>query len=395
MNNRHIKNITAVTEVFPDGQKCIAAVLEYDVILAAQSVSADAFSVEARTIVEAAVSATPDGERGDGSFVTIRLSADDKNAKTFAPGNPWSGEGAKVQAPRLSVSQGKALKTAGGEEIPPAGADENTAVKNRLVEEFVQGSFEGLAYNLFIPRNYDANKSYPLVQFIHDAAVCGDQPECTLAQGVGALVWMTEEAQAKHECFVLAPQYAGASIVDDDWNVDHRLEVGKRLLDKIVSEYSIDTDRLYTTGQSMGCMSSMVLNLRYPDLFAASYLVAGQWDERQFEGAGLWNKHFWMINSQGDAKAFPGMNQILCVLEKEGAQIAREVWDAKGSQEEHENSAKKLIATGANIIYTPYEITSIADGWSSHGGEHHITTWQYAYNEEAARDWLFDQKKGE
>jgi predicted peptidase len=183
--------------------------------------------------------------------------------------------------------------------------------------------------------------------------------------------------------------------VDDDWNVDHRLEVGKRLLDKIVSEYSIDTDRLYTTGQSMGCMSSMVLNLRYPDLFAASLLVAGQWDERQFEGSGLQDKKFWFINSQGDAKAFPGMNQILYVLEKEGAHVVREVWDAKGSQEEHEASAKKLISTGANIIYTPYEMTSIANGWSSHGGEHHITTWQYAYNEKAIRDWLFDQKKGE
>jgi predicted peptidase len=295
--------------------------------------------------------------------------------------------------PELTVTQFKGIKTIDGDPIPAAEADESTEIRNELVDEFIQDSFEGLAYNLFIPRNYDKNKSYPLVQFIHDASVCGEDPKCTLAQGVGALVWMTEKAQEKQECFVLAPQYAPPSLVDDDWHVDDRLELGKRLLDHIVSKYSIDKNRLYTTGQSMGCMSSMVLNLRYPDLFAASLLVAGQWDERQFEGAGLQDKKFWFINSQGDAKAFPGMNQILCVLEKEGAKIAREVWDAKGSKEEHEQSVKRLLATGANIIYTPYEITSIADGWSSNGGEHHITTWQYAYQEEAIQEWLFKQTK--
>ena len=30
-------------------------------------------------------------------------------------------------------------------------------------------------------------------------------------------------------------------------------------------EYSIETNRLYTTGQSMGCMSSLYLNSKYPD----------------------------------------------------------------------------------------------------------------------------------
>lgn len=393
MNNKHINKITAVTRVYPEGQKCAGAVVEYDIALAAKSVFADAFTVDGRRVVNAFAAPSFDGKCKDGRFVIIELSGDDANAATYAPGDPWINQDAKVWQPELVVSQVKPLCDVKGEPVPAAAGDKNTAVKNLLVDEFIHASFEGLAYNLFVPRNYDKNKKYPLVQFIHDAAVCSEQAECTLAQGVGALVWMTEEAQKKQECFVLAPQYAPPSIVDDDWNVDPRLETGKRLLDWIVAEYSIDTDRIYTTGQSMGCMSSMVLNLRYPDLFAASLFVAGQWDERQFTGANLHKKKFWFINSQGDAKAFPGMNQITYVLEKEGAKIAREVWDAKGRQEEHAASAAQMISTGANMFYTPYEITSIADGWSSHGGEHHITTWQYAYNEEAVREWLFAQKK--
>ncbi|MCD8014867.1 MAG: hypothetical protein LUG99_17175 [Lachnospiraceae bacterium] len=394
MNNLHIKEITAVTEVLPEGQKCTKAILEYDSVFGAGTVKAESFRVEGRTIESAKVSPSMDAkEAGDGSFVILSLSAQDEAAATYFPGSPWEGQGARVIPAKLSVEQTEAITAKDGAVIPAAGADVNTGVKNLLVEEFTQGVFEGLAYNLFIPRNYDPEKNYPLVQFIHDAAVCSEQPECTLAQGVGALVWMTEEAQKKHECFVLAPQYAPPSIVEDDWSVDDRLETGKRLLDKIVSEYSIDKNRLYTTGQSMGCMSSMVLNLRYPELFAASFLVAGQWDERQFRGAGLQNHKFWMINSQGDAKAFPGMNQILVELEQDGAKIAREVWRTGEPQEVYTEKAQKLLATGANIIYTPYDITTVADGWHSNGGEHHINTWRHAYSIDAIHEWLFAQRK--
>ncbi|MCC8066206.1 MAG: hypothetical protein LIO94_03770 [Clostridiales bacterium] len=393
MNHSHIKEILAITEVMPEGQKCTEAMLTYDTEFAVGSLNAAAFRVEERTIESVTVCCNADGDEGDGCYVLLKLSPEDEAAATYFPGHPWEGVGARVIPASLSVAQTESIRAKDGSEIAPADADKNTGVKNLLVEEFVQGSFEGLSYNLFLPRDYDPAKSYPLVQFIHDAAVCSEQTECALAQGVGALVWMTKEAQEKHPCFVLAPQYAPPSIVDDDWSVDDRLETGKRLLDKIVSEYSIDKNRLYTTGQSMGCMSSMVLNLRYPDLFAASFLVAGQWDERQFRGSGLQDHKFWFLNSQGDAKAFPGMNQILVELEKDGAKIAREVWRTGESQETYTKKAEALLATGADIIYTPYDITTVADGWHSNGGEHHINTWRHAYSIDAIHEWLFAQHK--
>ena len=379
-----IKNITAVTEVFPEGQKCVGALLAYDRPVAAAR--AEDFAVAGRTIADVRV-------RGDGA-VYIALSPDDPGAGTFLPGEAWEFTAARVEDPMLAVSQLSDLAAADGTVLPAFGPEKSAGVEAPELERFVRGSFQGLRYNLFIPRDYDPGVKYPLVQFIHDASVCSEDPRCALAQGVGALVWTTEEAQAKHPCFVLAPQFAPPTIVDDDWNVDHRLEVCKRLLDHVVSLYSIDADRLYTTGQSMGCMSSMVLNLRYPDLFAASLFVAGQWDERLFRGSGLQNKRFWFVNSMGDAKAFPGMNQILYALEQDGAKVAREVWRTGESQQTYREKAEALIKTGANMIYTPYDITTVANGWHSHGGEHHVNTWRHAYGVEAIRDWLFDQRKG-
>lgn len=97
--------------------------------------------------------------------------------------------------------------------------------------------------------------------------------------------------------------------MDDEWNVDERLEDAKVALDNVLDLYSIDRNRIYTTGQSMGCMASIVLNIRYPDYFAASYLVAGQWDERNIPG--LEKQKLWMLCSQGDAKAFPTMTRCV------------------------------------------------------------------------------------
>lgn len=416
MNNKHILHITAVTEVGPDGQKCTQAELEYDRPLAADT-AADAFEVENRTITGIEVS---------GNTVILLLSPDDEAASLFHPGNPWQHTSTVLDEAVATVRQCGLVRAADGSVMDTAGtsadedlnanakaasgvepsaiggsrkaaapvctaADQNDRVCNLVVDDFIQGEFEGLSYNLYIPKDCEPGKTYPLVQFIHDAGPCGKEPKLTLTQGVGAIVWAKPEEQARRKCFVLAPQFDGPPIVDDDWNVDPRLETAKRLLDWVCEQYPVDRSRLYTTGQSMGCMSSIVLNVRYPDLFAASYLVAGQWDDRQIQG--LEKQNLWMLNSMGDAKAFPIMNQMACEMESKGALVARKVIDAGATQEEYDEIAKELIATGANVIYTPYKIETVANGWSSRGGEHHMNTWKTAYDIEAIREWLFSKEK--
>jgi predicted peptidase len=260
------------------------------------------------------------------------------------------------------------------------------------MDRFIQQEYQGQKYNLYIPEDYDPKKSYPLVQFIHDASVCGEDPKLTLAQGIGALVWARPEEQKKHPCFVFAPQFGGGNpIVNDDWQVDPRLELSKQALDHVIDTYSIDRDRIYTTGQSMGCMSSIVENVRYPEFFAASFLVAGQWDDKNIPG--LEKQHLWMLCSQGDFKAFPIMNQMGVTMERAGAKIARRVMEAGLSQQAYHQIAAELEAQDANIFYTPYKLETVADGWHSNGGEHHMTTWQTAYEIEAIRDWMFRQHR--
>ncbi|MCI7181939.1 MAG: hypothetical protein MSA26_15545 [Lachnospiraceae bacterium] len=46
------------------------------------------------------------------------------------------------------------------------------------------------------------------------------------------------------------------TIVDDNFNTSSQIDVAVNLIYNLCSTYSIDTDRLYTTGQSMGGMTS-------------------------------------------------------------------------------------------------------------------------------------------
>lgn len=69
-------------------------------------------------------------------------------------------------------------------------------------------------YNLYIPRNYDKTRTYPLVMFIADSSVVGRETTAPLTQGYGGLIWATAAEQAKHASFVLVPQFPKV-IIDD------------------------------------------------------------------------------------------------------------------------------------------------------------------------------------
>lgn len=383
MNQKDITHITAVTEVKGDGQKCTEIIIEYRKEMDSSSIDPGTYDVKQRTITEV---------KCEGKKVKISLDENNPAAYTWQPGNPWKGIGASVKKTFTEVVQKKDVKAADGEVLSKTEEYmKPDQTRDNRTDRFIQAEFGKQKYNLYIPNGYQNGEKYPLVQFIHDAGGCGSDTKLTLVQGEGALVWTDPEVQKKHPCFVFAPQFDGPPIVDDDWNVDARLEESKAALDHIVETYPVDKDRIYTTGQSMGCMSSIVLNVRYPEYFAASYLVAGQWDERAIPG--LEKQKLWMLCSQGDAKAFPIMNQMCVHMEQEGAKVVRKVMEAGLPEEEYCKIAEDIEKEDPDIIFTPYKLETVANGWHSNGGEHHMSTWTTAYEIEAVREWLFRQKK--
>ncbi len=135
---------------------------------------------------------------------------------------------------------------------------------------------------------------------------------------------------------------------------------------------------------------SLALNIKYPELFAASFLVAGQWDARATSV--LKNKKMWIVVSEGDFKAFPGMNASIEVWEKNGAKVSKSRWNAQAPPAEQAAHVAKMIAERTNINYTTYiKGTTFAPGQTA--GIEHMNTWRYAYSIPSIREWIFRQSK--
>ena len=402
-------NVTAITEVFGDGQKLTGVILEYPTAINGKKLTKETFEVTDRTILNVYTNDVSEKTKNskNGKYVIIELDPKDKNSGIFT-----TAQRGKFNEKKVSLIQKNKIYTTKNTVINPnKEVLTNTSSRDLIVEDFKQFEFKDpktgltLGYNLYIPKNYDKNqykasafitdknKKYPLVLFIHDAGPT-DLKETVVAliQGNGAIVFASPEEQAKHEAFVLAPKY-NKKIVDDDGNIDPLLDTTLNLLDYLKNEYSIDTDRLYTTGQSMGGMMSIVMNFRQPDLFAASYLVACQWDPNVV--APMAKNKIWITVSTGDEKAFPGMNAITDTLKKNGAKVAYGSWKGTYSSEEFTKAVKEMEKENANVNYSTLEKGTVIPKdvvETSKGGEH-IYTWTIAYNIEGVRDWLFSQSK--
>jgi predicted peptidase len=264
-----------------------------------------------------------------------------------------------------------------------------------VVDDFKQVEYRGLQYNLFVPKDYDEKGLYPLVMFIADASANSDDPLLPLVQGIGGVIWATPEEQAKHPCFVLVPQIPhGTPLTRDDFTVSPEFEIIKELLDDVVSRNRINKNRIYATGQSQGCMASCELNVRYPEYFAASLLVSGQWNPETM-AAKLTKQNLFIALSEGGPREFPGMNAVTTAMEAAGAKVARAHLNARKSKAELNADVKELIATGANILYAIYDIkTALPDEGRQYPRiAHHSRGWEITYDIEAVRDWLLSQVK--
>lgn len=392
--SEHITAVTSITEVFGRSQRLTAVILEYDAPIATDALTPAQFSVTDRNILRAyANESAAKAEAGrDGRYVVLELNPDDPAATVYAPG---------VDEPAQAVvAQVQPVQAVGGNSLAATEtALINTRQQNLIVDDFLQFRFTDpetgliLNYNLFIPADYDASQPYPLVLFMHDAGVTGTNPLRTLEQGLGAVSFASPEDQAKHPSFVLAPQYP-VSLANDASETSVYADITVRLIEALQQEYSLDADRIYTTGQSGGCMTSIALNIKYPDLFAASLLVAGQWDPAVV--APLADKKIFAIVSQDDSKAYPGMTAIMDVLEQSGANVTRAEWNGRASQQEFAEAVAAIRADGpdSNAYFVAFEKgTVIPEGESSEGGAGHVNTWPIAYAIPGVRDWLFEQSK--
>lgn len=217
-----------------------------------------------------------------------------------------------------------------------------------------------LPYRLLKPANYDPQKSYPLVVFLHGAGERGADNSITLTHIAPVVLDATYRQQ--YPAFVLVPQCAPEyRWVETDWTLKtHSLpdtasvpmRALMQLLQTLPQTYSIDRQRCYAVGLSMGGYGVWDILMRMPDYFAAGVPICGGGDKDQARR--LVDMPIWAFHGDKDKVVLPSRSRDMV-------------------------TAIKTLG-GKKIQYTEYKDVG-------HG------SWKPALRETALWKWLYAQQK--
>jgi len=367
----------AITKVFPDGEKVCAIVIDYSAEVEASSLDCDVYIVEAvhagnlhkRTVKNVYVS---EGEADlvkrpflkKGRYVVLELDTSEPLARTirYEP----TGLAKRLQLEHEVRQIKKISSTRGWIQSRDFTIREE---RHLVIDEFQQFVFERdgvrIPYRLFVPPEIEPGKKYPLVVFLHGAGERGTDNYVQLAAYRGAVVWAEPRVQVRHPCFVLAPQCPPESswtkIFDGDIFAPTReLLTVVKVIESLLKDYSIDEERIYLTGLSMGGFGTFALVAEYPDLFAAAVPICGGGDPAKVES--MKKVPMWVFHAEDDGVV--------------SVSYSREI-------------VKRLVRSGGCVRYTEYE-----KGFMEKLGFDPHASWIPAYEREDLVEWLFQQRKG-
>ena len=156
-----------------------------------------------------------------------------------------------------------------------------------------------LPYRLYLPTNYDENKQYPVLVFMHGA---GERGSDNVAQVTGSNPYQSTHlllnrvilGEYADDFIVVAPQCPeGMRWVESDWtpgkynfkatatSIPTQLLISLLYKD-IFQNYSVNLSQVYGAGLSMGGFGITDLAMREPGLFAAIVNAAGGVDASEY-----------------------------------------------------------------------------------------------------------------
>lgn len=217
-----------------------------------------------------------------------------------------------------------------------------------------------LPYRIYVPFNYSPDKSYPLLINLHGAGHRGNDNEKQL-KFIDTVLKMQDVPA--DDAIIIFPQCPeGNKWVDTDWSLgsyyldsvpeSNELKAVVELVGQLQEEYSIDANRMYLVGLSMGSYGTWNLLMNHPGMFAAAIAMCGAGDPSKAQL--LVDTPIWAIHGAQDPTVpVAGSRDMVTAIEAAG---------------------------GTKIKYT-----ELADA------EHDV--WTYTYANQEMFTWLFSQVK--
>lgn len=205
-----------------------------------------------------------------------------------------------------------------------------------------------MPYRLFVPEFYDPKIQYPLVVFLHGRGQRGQANEAKIyrdaALFTGPNSIVSPNAQQDFPSIILVPQCSDRSNTEEwaNWIGNSAQEPFKglgadgsypqdlepsasgaaalELIEYIAKKYSIDHDRIYLTGVSMGGFGTWELTSRRPDLFAAAVPMAGYSAPQTIDK--IQHIPYWIFHGDLDEyNPVAGSRTMYKLLKERGAQV--------------------------------------------------------------------------
>lgn len=222
--------------------------------------------------------------------------------------------------------------------------DKTINVKNATEAKiFAASNGLDLPYRIYVPADYSEEYAYPLVLVLHGAGERGTDNASQLSNLVPNL--FNKKDSPFYHSIVIFPQCpTDEQWVNTPWSsgsyllkrtpISQPLQAAVELLDYVIDNYSINTDRQYVTGLSMGGFGTWDLLMRYPDRFAAAIPYCGAADPKQ--AANLVNIPIWTFHDTTDGIVpAKGTQDIVKAIKEAGgtlitytetAQYGHDVW---------------------------------------------------------------------
>lgn len=122
-------------------------------------------------------------------------------------------------------------------------------------------------FQVFVPRDWSADRAWPVVLFLHGSGERGDDNEAQLKQGLPP--WLKTHS-ADFPAVMVAPQAPENTVWSGE--VEH---AAMAALEQSIKTYHGDRSRLYVTGLSMGGYGAWQVAVDHPGMFAAAVVICG------------------------------------------------------------------------------------------------------------------------
>jgi predicted peptidase len=235
-----------------------------------------------------------------------------------------------------------------------------------LKQVFKNDDGEMLNYRLLPPKTVTKDQKYPLVVFLHGAGERGSDNEKQLVHG--SSLFLKEDFRNQFPAYVIFPQCPAEgywSSVDINRSstplkltfdyskpMTQSLRLVMELIKEMKASSSVDPNRIYIIGLSMGGMGTFEIVHRFPKVFAAALPICGGADAKRYSKKTS-RVPFWVFHGETD-------NVVDVALSREMVQ--------------------KLTSLKATVKYSEYP-----------GVGHN--SWDNAFAEPTLLSWMFSQHK--